>query len=178
MGSTRPEGTEAALRLGQCLKEEGQLHLEAARKFLGNPKEAAQFQKFTQEGHQLIRDSVSFLESQADQLKKAENLQEIRARMLYEAAWGLRLLAEPEVKAARAAVAQEMLKKLPAPAAKFGPPDVPIDKVPLQSSEKKARGLYQVVIDAFPDLPLASEARFELAELLAQRNELARPSSC
>lgn len=173
MGPARPEAAEAALRLGQCLKDEGQLNLELARKFMANPKEAAQAQKLTQEGHQLIRDSVSFLEGQADQLKKVENAQEIRARMLYESAWGLRLLSEPELTSARAALGQELLKKLGPQAAKFGPPEVPIEKVPLQPSEKKARALYQLVIETFPDVPLAIEARFELAELLAQRNEVA-----
>jgi TolA-binding protein len=169
--STRPEGIEAALRLGQCLKEEGTLRLEASRKLPGNPKEAAQVQRLSQEGYQLIRDSVSFLQGQADQLKKSDAAQEIRARMLYEAAWGTRILAEPEVKIARGAIALEMLKKLGPQASKFGPPEVAIEKVPLQPSEKKAHALYAMLIEGFPDLPLSSEARFELAELLARRNE-------
>ncbi len=172
LGLSRPEGAEAALRLGQSLKDEGQQRLDAAHKHLNNPKEIAQAQKLSQEGYQLIKESVGFLESQAEQLKKSEALQEVRARMLYEAAWGNRLLAEPEVKNARAAIALEMHKKLGPAAAKFAPPEVPVEKVPLQAAEKKARGLYQMVIEGFPDLPLASEARFELAELLAQRHEM------
>ena len=63
------------------------------------------------------------------------------------------------------------MKKLDRGVAKFALPEVPLDKVPLQPSEKKARGLYQTLIDGFPDLALATEARFELAELLAERNE-------
>jgi tetratricopeptide (TPR) repeat protein len=50
-------------------------------------------------------------------------------------------------------------------------PEVPIDEVPLQPSEKKARGLYKTLIDAHAESPIAVEARFELAELLAQRND-------
>ena len=91
--------------------------------------------------------------------------------MIYEAAWGTRLLAEPEVAAARAAIQQAMLKKLNPPSSKFGLPEVPIDKLPLQPLEKKARALYKSLIDQVGDLPIATEARFELAELLAQRNE-------
>jgi TolA-binding protein len=48
---------------------------------------------------------------------------------------------------------------------------VPIDKIPLQASEKRARGLYKTLIDQVGDTPIATEARFELAELLAQGNE-------
>ena len=58
---------------------------------------------------------------------------------------------------------------------KLGPkavaPEVPLDKVPVQAAEKEARGLYRTLVDSFADLPLATEARFELAELLAERDE-------
>ena len=64
---------------------------------------------------------VGFLEGQAEQLKKLDTLQDVRARMLYDAAWGTRLLAEPEVDAARAALAKEMQAKLgPAAMDAFG----------------------------------------------------------
>ena len=91
--------------------------------------------------------------------------------MLYEAAWGSRVLAEPEIEAALASIALEMRKKMNAPSVKFPLPEMSLDKVPLQPSEKKARGLYKTLIDQAGDLPIATEARFELAELLAQRNE-------
>ena len=48
---------------------------------------------------------------------------------------------------------------------------VPLDKLPLQPSEKRARGLYKTLIDQAGDLPIATDARFELAELFAQRSE-------
>src|SRR5262249_51036239 len=48
----------------------------------------------------------------------------------------------------------------------------PLASVPLQPSEQKARGLYQALIGQSPDLPLAQgDARFELAELLAERGD-------
>lgn len=170
-GTNRPEGAEAALRFGQALKDEGHVKLELARKLSANPKDRAQADKVQDEGYKLLRDAVAHLEGQAEQLKKMETLPEVRARMLYDAAWALRTLAEPEIQAARQALTAELAKKLGPQAAKFPPPLVPVDRVPLQPAEKKARGLYQTLIDAFPDVPLSVEARFELAELLAQRNE-------
>ncbi len=174
LGGQRPEATEAALRIGQCLKDEGQQRLETARKMrpaAKTPEQIASVQKVSDEGYKFIRDAVTYLETQSDQIKQTPALQEARARMLYDAAWGTRLLAEPEIEAARAAFQQEMLKKLNAPSAKFPLPEVPIEKVPLQASEKRARGLYKMLIEQVGDLPIATEARFELAEMLAQRNE-------
>jgi TolA-binding protein len=174
VGAQRPEGIEAALRIGQCLKEEGQLRLEMARKLktsVKKPEEMANVQKFNDEGYKFLRDAVVYLETQSDQIKTSTTLQEIRGRMLYEAAWASRTLAEPEIEVARNAIAQEHLKKLNAPSTKFPLPEVPIEKVPLQPSEKRARGLYKLLIDQVGDINLATEARFELAEMLSQRNE-------
>jgi TolA-binding protein len=64
-----------------------------------------------------------------------------------------------------------MLKKLNISSSKFPLPDPPIEKLPLQASEKRARGLYQQLIDQIGDAPIAVDARFELAEMLAQRAE-------
>jgi TolA-binding protein len=170
----RPEASEAALRLGQTLKEEGEQRLEAGRKVFVSakkPEEKVQAQKLFDDGFRSVREAVAFLEGHADQLKKNDALGDLRARMLYEAAWGTRILSEPEVQAARTALAHEIVKKLGPQAAKFPLPEVPIDKVPLQPSEKKARGLYRTLIDAHAESPIAVEARFELAELLAQRHD-------
>ncbi len=50
-------------------------------------------------------------------------------------------------------------------------PDVPLKMVPLQPAEMEARKHYQTLIEAFPDLSLNADARFELAELLGERGE-------
>jgi TolA-binding protein len=173
MGAQRPEAIESALRIGQCLRDEGVQRLEAATKLKQSPKkeDIAKVQKVTDEGYKLIRDAVTFLEAQAEQAKANPALQDVRGRMLYEAAWGTRVLAEPEVAAAKAAIQQEIAKKLNVSSAKYPLPEVPIDKVPLQPAEKKARALYKTLIDQVGDVAIATEARFELAELLAQRNE-------
>ena len=43
--------------------------------------------------------------------------------------------------------------------------------IPLQPAEKKVRDLYQNLVKVYGDSPIATDARFELAELLAQRKE-------
>jgi TolA-binding protein len=174
MGQQRVEATEAALRIGQCLKDEGQQRLEMARKLrptAQKPEEVANVQKINDEGYKFIRDAVAHLETQAEQIRANPALQEARGRMLYEAAWASRLLAEPEIETARAAMMQETLKKLNPPSAKFPLPEIPLDKLPLQPSEKRARDLYKRLIDQVGDANIATEARFELAEMLAHRNE-------
>jgi TolA-binding protein len=92
-------------------------------------------------------------------------------------------LAEAEIEAARKKMQQDSWQKLKDDAFKNATPGktplpVPLPEVPLigvllQPAEIKARADYQALIDGFPDLALATEARLELAELLADRNEIA-----
>jgi TolA-binding protein len=148
----RPEAIEAALSYGQCLKDEGAVKVEAAKKKLTvpnlKPEEQNAAKADLDAGLKTVRDAVHYLDQQAEQLKQKQPVPEVRARMLYAAAWGCRIMATTELEAA---------KKAP--------------KVPLQPAEVKARTEYQALIDSFPDLPLAADARFELAELHADRNE-------
>jgi TolA-binding protein len=143
---TRPEAAEAALRWGQCLKTEGVQQIDRG----GNERD---------EGLRRVREAAGYLEKQAAALKDKEPTAEVRARLLYEAAWTYRILAEAEVVAAA---------RLPKGAA---PAEVSLAKLPLQPAERKTRGLYQELIAAFPDLPLANDARLELAEAYAGRSE-------
>jgi TolA-binding protein len=179
------QASAAALALGQCLRDEGQLRLAAAAKAPApkgktNPKQSAAAAKLVEEGCQLIRDGVGFLEKEVERLAKAEGLEDVRARMLYEAAWGSRALADFELANARAALQDTVPNVVQKPGAPAGKPaskpaatpaEVPIDRLPLQPSETKARALYRHLIDTFPEQPLANDARFELAELLAQRHD-------
>jgi TolA-binding protein len=50
-------------------------------------------------------------------------------------------------------------------------PEIDRAAIPLQSSEGKARNAYQILIGVFPDILTSVEARFELAEMMAERNE-------
>jgi TolA-binding protein len=181
----RPEAAEAALRWGQSLKDDGSLKIADARKRLAapnlKPEERAAADKALGDGLKDVRDAVAYLENQAEALKNRQPPAEARARMLYEAAWGCRALAEVEVAAVRARLQQERWQKLKEEMAKKAPPgrtppvvpapDVPPADVPPQPSEQKARANYAALITSLPDLPLAGDARFELAELHAERND-------
>ncbi|MFL5240653.1 MAG: tetratricopeptide repeat protein [Gemmataceae bacterium] len=183
----RPEAVEAAFRYGQCLKDEGVNKLEAARKKLALPnlktEEQSTGKADFEAGTKLVRDAVQYLDQQAEQLKAKQPVPEARARMLYAAAWGNRTLAEAEIDAARKKIQQDLWQKVKEEAAKKaapgktpvpGPlPDVPLSAVRLQPAELKARSEYQALLDGFPDLPLAADARFELAELHADRSDWA-----
>jgi TolA-binding protein len=181
----RPESAEAALRWGQSLKDDGLLKTADARKKLAvpslRPEEKAAAQKALDDGLKDVRDAVTYLENQAESLKNRQPPLEARARMLYEAAWGCRALADVEVAAVRVKVQQERWQRLKDEAAKKTPPgrtppavtapEVSPADVPPQPSEQKARADYRALIESFPDLPLAGDARFELAELHADRND-------
>ena len=86
--------------------------------------------------------------------------------MLYDAAWAHRYLADIEVAAARDRLQAERQKQ-PGKQAEIARQDIPI-----QPAEERARAAYKNLISSFADLPLASEARFELGELYAERAEL------
>jgi TolA-binding protein len=181
----RPEGPEAAIRGGQCLREEGGLKITAAQKTLASPnlkpEEQANAHRLREEGVKMVRDAAQYLEGQLAALKAKQPGSEALARMYYELAWEYRTVADHEVAMARAKIQQEQLKKLQdeaqkkvpkgEPPAIIGPPEVPLNAVPEQPAEKKAKAQYQAIIDGFTDLPLATEARFELAELYLMRTD-------
>ena len=104
----RPEAGEAALRLGQIARRtRASCKLDAARKLAAaprSPRTHAAASKLEEEGYKIYatRSPTSKARPRA---QEGRGLQEIRGRMLYEAAWGMRELAEPEVEAARKAKA-------------------------------------------------------------------------
>ncbi|MBV9124226.1 MAG: tetratricopeptide repeat protein, partial [Planctomycetes bacterium] len=118
---------------------------------------------------------------QADKLKDQPQNSDLRARMLYEAAWCYRALAELEIASAREQLQKEQWQKLKDEAAKntppgqtppsVAPPEVAQAAVPEQPSTKKAHALYEALIEDFGDTALATDARFELAELLAGQGQ-------
>jgi TolA-binding protein len=181
----RPEAAEAALRSGQCLKDEGQLKVDASRAKLANPglkpEERAAAQKQLDDGIKEVRDAAAYLQAQAEQLKAKQPMHEARARMLYEAAWAHRAIAVLEVETARAKLQQDLWQKRRDEAAKRTPPGQPppmvpmpvveLKDVPMQPSETAARAQYQALIEGFPDLAASADALFELAELQSERAE-------
>jgi TolA-binding protein len=181
----RPEAAEAALRSGQCLKDDARQKLQEGVKKLATPnlkpEEQAAARKQIEDATKEVRDAVLYLASQAEKLREKQPTNEARARMLYEGAWGCRLLADQEVQAARTKIQQEQWQKRKDEVAKKTPPghqppfvpmpDVPLSAVPVQPSEQQARVYYNALIEAFPDVAANADARFELAELLSERGE-------
>lgn len=134
----RPEAAEAALRLGQCLADEARPEIDKVRPRLSaadlKPEERATLLKTLEPAQAKLAQAAALLAERADQYQK--KAPDTAARMLYEAAWLQRALAEFDLKA-----------------------------------EAKARALYQKLIAAQPDASLTLDARLELAELHALRNE-------
>ena len=181
----RLEAAEAAWRAGQCRKEEALARIEAAKKALAKPgikpEEQTAANQSLQEGYKQLRETAQYFQDQAGPLGQKSPGAEPHLRMFYEAAWCHRAVAEGEIEAARQKLQQEALKtkydelakKVPVgfPLPPIPPPDIPLAAVPVQPSETRARDQYKALIAAKPDAPLALVARFELAELHAQRGE-------
>lgn len=148
----RIEADEAALREAQVIRDLALQKLDRARQLpAGNPQERAKITPLVEEALQELRGAVDQLEARAARLKDRPAAVEMRARLLGEAALDCRFVQAAEALAARL--------------------DLQLGKSPWGPSEAKARTLYQVLIEAAPDLPLANEARLGLAELLAERGE-------
>jgi TolA-binding protein len=180
----RPEAAEAGLGAGRCLKDDAQAKIAEAQKKLANPnlkpEETAAAKKQIDDGVKEMGDAVRYLLAQADRLKQKQPDAPARARMLYEAAWGNRAVADVEVETVRSKMQQELWQKHKDEMARKTPgkqpppvpmPEVPLSKVPVQPAEAQARAHYQALIAAFPDLAISDDARLELAELLSERNE-------
>ncbi len=119
--------------------------------------------------------------TRAEEWREKLPAHDARARLYYEAAWACRTVAEQEVAAAQGRLQLERQKVLQAEAEKKAAPGskaaaVPLptvmrSAVPLQPAEEKAREAYRILIEAFGDTLLSIEARLELAEMLAERDE-------
>ena len=172
---------EAALRGGQCRTLEARVRLEAAQQKLGSskPDERSAAEKAVSEAYIAFTDAGKYLETQAEAFKQALPSAESRARMLYDAAWAHRLVADVEINSARSKMQQDEHKKLIDQAQKknsnrpivVSMPEIARARVPLQPAEDRARNDYKAIIAQFADSPLAGEARLELGELLAERDE-------
>ena len=182
----KPIAAEAALRSGQCRIAEGKKMLADARQRLaaGNLKpdqHNAAMSQFHQ-GVNALNEAAQGLERRADEFRQALPNEPARARMYYEAAWAYRAIADDEVATTRTRMRQELQRKLQdeanrkaapgtkAPAVPL--PEVPRASIPVQPAEDRAKAAYRRLIESFSDVLLGVEGRFELAEMLAERNDL------
>ncbi|MFQ3591723.1 MAG: tetratricopeptide repeat protein [Gemmataceae bacterium] len=188
-----PEGWDAALRAGQTLKQMGEKRLAEASKQLNNPglnpEQRAAAEKSLAQAINEIRAAVDYWTNRESDFRKrkleadeaSRDLAQARSRLLYEAAWGWRALAEREIEVARTKLQQERWQKrrdelsknlAPGqPPPQVALPYVPLREVPLQPAEKAARQTYENILKSFADLNIQVDARLELAELLANRDE-------
>ncbi len=183
--ASKPLAVEALLRAGQCRLAESRATIEATRKQLGagnlKPDQRANLNNQLQANFAVLSDAAGWLQTRAEELRDAQPALDARVRMYYEAAWAWRSLADLEVAAARSQLQVEKQKQLQAEADKKAAPGtkaaqvpmpaVPRAAVPVQPSEAKARMAYQLLVGYAADTLLAIESRFELAELLAERDE-------
>ncbi|MCS6852494.1 MAG: tetratricopeptide repeat protein [Gemmataceae bacterium] len=148
-GSSR--GFEAQLRAIQCGLQRGRQDLDAIRAKLGptpTPDQLAGVRPQLEANRERIGALVHTAQKSAEKLRAHPEHAEVRARLLYEAAWGYRLMAESTAEP----------KPVRPPASK------PVDR--------RALALYQALIADHPDLPVTGEARAEYAELLARQGEV------
>ena len=181
----RPEGINAVWQAGQCRREELTAKLAAAKaaavKPGAKPAEIAAAEQQVDQAVVQLRQAVSPVHAQAVNVGKTAPGSDAHQRLLYEAAWCYRTLADAEVEDVRErlqtealkAVLAQLAKRTPAGQAppKLAPPEIPLAKIPLQPSEIVARAQYEALIAAAPTAPLAVQARYELAEILAQRTD-------
>jgi tetratricopeptide (TPR) repeat protein len=178
----RPEAVNALWRAGQCVREESVAKLAAAEGAGAKPgasaQEIAAAGAAVGECLKALQQTAEGFVAQAGELAKTAQTKPASLRVLYEAAWCYRAMADSEINTARQKLARQTLEKVarnlatqPAATSQpaLAPPEVPLASIPVQPSEKLTQGLYDRLIAAAPESPLANQARFELAELLSRR---------
>ncbi|MFB3891472.1 MAG: tetratricopeptide repeat protein [Phycisphaerae bacterium] len=180
----RPEAGSAAWRLAQCRREElaaAQAALAAAVARQTKPEESAGARTAVDEAAKGLRAAIDSIKTAVDEAARKAPGGDSHLRLLYELTWCYRSLADMEIRAAREQAQKEALDRVVARLVKEGevvasgvvekaPPDVPLSDLPVQPSEKAAMDGYKALVAAGGDQPLTLQARFELAEMLARRN--------
>lgn len=182
--AARPEGQNAVWRIAQCRREALSAGLDAAQKLAAKPgvkpeEVAAAYDKLAPAAKEVIA-AAETMRQQADALGAKAVGSEPYLRMLYESAWCNRIAADVESDAARQKARQAAVDKARQGVGKqlntqnppaLAPPDVASADLPMSAGEKKARDAYRKLIDAAPAAALSVQARYELAELCANRKE-------
>jgi len=169
----KPEGMNAQWRASQCKREEAAAQLAVARtaasKQGAKPEELAVANKTVETQTDAIRDAAENFQVQAEQNATTASGSEAHLRMLYEAAWCYRLLADAETGAARLKVQRDAQGRAKSgTAAKQSAEPAAIPSAP---SEQRAIECYRKIIAAAPDSSVAMQARCELAEMHSARDE-------
>jgi tetratricopeptide (TPR) repeat protein len=169
----KPEGMNAQWRASQCKCEEAAAQLAVARtaasKQGAKPEELAAANKMVETQTDAIRDAAENFQVQAEQIATTASGSEAHLRMLYEAAWCYRLLADAETGAARLKAQRDAQEKAKSgTAAKQSAEPAAIPSAP---SEQRTIECYRKIIAAAPDSSVAMQARCELAEMHSAHDE-------
>lgn len=181
----KPIGAEAALRLGQTSIAIAKKQIETGKQERAKPNlkpEQVNAANHTiQQGRDAVYQACQQLENHFNAFQQALPTSELRARMMYDMAWAYRGLMEDELTELRKWALQEATQKWQAEVAKpraegVKPPpqpsaDIPLAKLQRPRAEERAAYAYGRVVTEFADLALAVDARYELAELLADRDQ-------
>ena len=188
----RPEAADVAWRVAQCQTEPALVEVEGGHKALM----AAGKPAMQQELLATLLESTKKLRAAAEAMGKAAETTaakgddastELATKMNYDSAWCWKVVGEVEVETVRRGLQAEALRRATerqqaaiAAAAKekprrkaplVKPAEVAIGAVALQPGERLARERFKAVADGGGDSPLADEARTQLVELYAQRDE-------
>ena len=162
----KPEAQNAEWRVSQCKREEIAALLAPARTAFtkpdAKPEEIAAAQKLLDPQTDALRDSADAFLVQAEQLRTAAPGSDAHLRMLYEAAWCYRLLADVEGETERLNAQRAPAVGTPAPA------PAPASRPP---SEQRSVEIYKKIIAAAPVSPVTTQARNELSEIYSARGE-------
>ncbi|QOV91656.1 tetratricopeptide repeat protein [Humisphaera borealis] len=177
----KPEAINAIWRSAQCRREEIAKIVETATRKLNSPQSTKDEQtaaiKALDDAGTALSEAAKPVAAMADQLGEKGAGTDGHLQLLYELAWCDRVAATAETESVRQKRRREQLAKIVEKLPKGSQPpvliapDVPLSSIPPTPSSKRARERYEKVIAAGTDKPIAVTARFELAELLADRGE-------
>lgn len=173
-----PEAVNALWRIAQCRREAIERQTLALRQLAlkggVKPEELQAARQALSESLKNLRAVLEAEASRAQALQKTGHAAKAQAaaHLLYEAAWGWRILAQAQIQTARADLQAKLLARLGArlpDRTTLQAPLIPLSQVPVQPDEQRVRAVYLLAIAAAPEAPLANVARVELAEYLAAR---------
>ncbi|MDP6543896.1 MAG: tetratricopeptide repeat protein [Phycisphaerae bacterium] len=177
----RPEAANSLWRTGQCQRRELIAAIAAETKVAGGSAEQrSAADKAVRTALTGVGTVAAQLTGQAKTLAKTAKGSEAHLRLIYEAAWCYRILGEREIESARRKLQKDALsvsrsRRSSSSGGKdtrtLSPPRVLLEDLPIQESEAQAVKLYEKLIAAAPQSPLAARGRFELAEMFAHRRK-------
>jgi len=176
---------EATLRSSQCKLADARKVVETARQQLAmpklNPDQIGAANVLLQSGLNTMNEVAQLMFVRAEENRESLPNVDARARLYYEAAWSWRAYAEHEIATVRKQLQTDKRNQLQAeadskaaPGTKAAPvpmPEIPLSAVPVQPGEQRTQQAYRTLIVEYPETLLSIEARFEQAELQAERGQ-------